>query len=81
VAELEDIVGLTFEKLAPELAKIARRLFEIEGHVNQGLLTLESFLVLKHEIALVRLAIEDLPLLAADTKALAGGDVGAGVAS
>ena len=80
-AELEDVVGHLFERLRPELAAISRKLFRLEGRIDRGFLTLKDFLQVKHEIALLRIAIEDLPLLASDTTALQGTDTGAGVAS
>jgi len=80
-AELEDVVGRLFERLRPELASISRKLFRLEGRIDRGFLTLKDFLQVKHEIALLRIAIEDLPLLASDTTALQGTDTGTHVAS
>ncbi len=78
---LEDLVGRTFEKLAPRLQEIAWKLFALEGSIDRGILTLEDFLGFKNQLARLRIAIEDLPVLVSDPKALMGGDVGAGVAS
>jgi len=81
MVELEDILGGLFAKIRPELEGISRMLFTLEARLDQGILCLEDFLLVKNQIARIRVEIEDLPLLAEGTTALQGCDTGAGVAS
>ena len=77
---VEIIVSRLFDRLTPELERIAWKLFVIESRVSQGILCLEDFLSLRTDIRRVRVLVEDLPLVGSP-RSIMGGDVGTQVAS
>ena len=81
MVELEDILGALFSRIKPDLERIGFRLFRIESHLEEGILTPASFLGLMHEIAELRFVIENLPLIPGDASKIIGAQVGVRMAS
>ena len=81
MAELEDILGALFSRIKPDLERIGFRLFRIESHLEEGILTPGSFLGLMREVVELRFVIENLPLIPGDASKIIGAQVGVRTAS
>ena len=81
MVELEDILGALFSRIKPDLERIGFRLFRIESHLEEGILTPASFLGLMREVVELRFVIENLPLIPGDASKIIGGQSGVRMAS